>query len=70
MRLAKKVAAGARFVQTQLIYNVDRFREYMEQVGELGLHEQVYILVATLSAIAFILCLGDSSHSIDIFDHW
>ncbi len=43
-RLAKKVAAGARFVQTQLIYNVDRFREYMRQVRDLGLDEQVYIL--------------------------
>jgi len=42
-RLAKKVAAGARFIQTQLIYNVDRFREYMKQVNDLGLHEQVYI---------------------------
>jgi methylenetetrahydrofolate reductase (NADPH) len=44
MRLAKKVAAGACFVQTQLIYNVDRFREYMARAGDLGLHEQVYIL--------------------------
>jgi methylenetetrahydrofolate reductase (NADPH) len=44
MRLAKKAAAGARFVQTQLIYNVDRFREYMKKVVDLGLHEQVYIL--------------------------
>lgn len=44
MRLAKKVAAGARFIQTQLIYNVDRFREFMCQVGELGLHDKVYIL--------------------------
>ena len=42
-RLAKKVAAGARFIQTQLIYNVDRFRSYMKQVRDLGLHEQVYI---------------------------
>jgi methylenetetrahydrofolate reductase (NADPH) len=42
-RLAKKVAAGARFIQTQLIYNVDRFRSYMGQVCDLGLHEQVYI---------------------------
>ncbi|MGB3714583.1 MAG: methylenetetrahydrofolate reductase [Candidatus Promineifilaceae bacterium] len=42
-RLAKKVAAGARFIQTQLIYNVDRFRSYMKQVCDLGLHEQVYI---------------------------
>jgi 5,10-methylenetetrahydrofolate reductase len=43
-RLAKKVAAGADFIQTQLIYNVDRFAEYMEKVRELGLHEKVYIL--------------------------
>jgi methylenetetrahydrofolate reductase (NADPH) len=44
MRLAKKVAAGARFVQTQIIYNVARFEEYMAQVRDLGLHERVYIL--------------------------
>ena len=44
MRLAKKVSAGARFVQTQLIYNVERFRAFMQQAGDLGLHEQVYIL--------------------------
>lgn len=43
-RLAKKVAAGARFVQTQLIYNISRFREYMRIVGDLGLDEKVYIL--------------------------
>jgi 5,10-methylenetetrahydrofolate reductase len=43
-RLAKKVAAGARFVQTQLIYNVDRFREYMTVVRNLGLDKKVYIL--------------------------
>jgi 5,10-methylenetetrahydrofolate reductase len=43
-RLAKKVAAGARFVQTQLIYNLDRFRAYMQTVRDLGLDEKVYIL--------------------------
>lgn len=43
-RLAKKVAAGARFIQTQLIYNVDRFRSYMERVRDLRLHEKVHIL--------------------------
>lgn len=43
-RLAKKIAAGARFVQTQLIYNIDRFREYMTAVRNLGLDEKVYIL--------------------------
>jgi len=43
-RLAKKVSAGADFIQTQLIYNVDKFAEYMHRVRQLGLHEQVYIL--------------------------
>jgi methylenetetrahydrofolate reductase (NADPH) len=43
-RLAKKIAAGARFIQTQLIYNVARFREYIDRVRALGLHERVYIL--------------------------
>ncbi len=43
-RLAKKVAAGSDFIQTQLIYNVPRFAEYMERVRKLGLHDKVYIL--------------------------
>jgi methylenetetrahydrofolate reductase (NADPH) len=44
MRLAKKVAAGAHFIQTQIIYNVARFEEYMAQVCDLGLYERVHIL--------------------------
>jgi methylenetetrahydrofolate reductase (NADPH) len=43
-RLAKKVAAGAKFIQTQLIFNVDRFRSFMDRVRDLGLDEKVYIL--------------------------
>jgi 5,10-methylenetetrahydrofolate reductase len=43
-RLAKKVAAGADFIQTQLIYDMPRFRDYMKKVIDLGLHEKVYIL--------------------------
>jgi methylenetetrahydrofolate reductase (NADPH) len=44
VRLAKKVAAGAQFIQTQCIYNVDRFKQWMEQVRDRGLHEKVHIL--------------------------
>jgi len=44
VRLGKKVAAGADFVQTQIIYNVDKFREFMRMVRDLGLHEKCYIL--------------------------
>ena len=43
-RLAKKVTAGADFIQTQLVFDVDGFREYMKAVRDLGLHEQVAIL--------------------------
>ncbi len=44
-RLAKKVKAGANFIQTQLVYDVEAFAKYMEKVRELGLHEQTHILV-------------------------
>ena len=43
-RLAKKVAAGVEFVQTQCIYNLDKFEQWMAGVVERGLHEKVYIL--------------------------
>ncbi|MBW2521811.1 MAG: methylenetetrahydrofolate reductase [Deltaproteobacteria bacterium] len=43
-RLAKKIAAGAEFIQTQCIYNLERFEEWMNGVRDRGLHEKVYIL--------------------------
>ncbi len=45
LRLAKKVAAGAQFIQTQYCYDVPRLRTYMQQVRDLGLHEKVFILI-------------------------
>jgi methylenetetrahydrofolate reductase (NADPH) len=42
--LGKKAKAGADFIQTQLIYNVPRFKEFMKRVVDLGIHEQLYIL--------------------------
>lgn len=44
MRLAKKAAAGAQFVQTQCIFNVEKFEKWMEMVRDLGVHEKMYIL--------------------------
>jgi methylenetetrahydrofolate reductase (NADPH) len=44
LRLDKKVAAGAEFIQTQCIYNLARFKSWMEQVRDRGIHERVYIL--------------------------
>ena len=43
-RLAKKIASGADFVQTQCIYNMDIFRNFMKKAVDMGLHEKCYIL--------------------------
>ena len=44
IRLGKKAAAGAEFIQTQCIYNITRFKEWMDKVRDLGLDEKTYIL--------------------------
>ncbi len=44
LRLAKKVKAGAQFIQTQCIYNMEKFKEWMRQLCDMGLHEKVAIL--------------------------
>jgi len=43
-RLAKKINAGVDFIQTQCIYNMDRFREWIKQANDMGLTEKAYIL--------------------------
>jgi methylenetetrahydrofolate reductase (NADPH) len=44
-RLAKKIAAGADFFQMQYCFDVPRLRAFMQQVVDMGLHEQAFILV-------------------------
>jgi methylenetetrahydrofolate reductase (NADPH) len=44
LRLAKKVQAGTRFVQTQIVFNVERFAEFMGGVRDLGIDRKVPIL--------------------------
>ncbi len=43
-RLAKKIAAGVEFIQTQCIYNIDKFEEWMRLARDRGLHEKCYIM--------------------------
>ncbi len=43
-RLATKIEAGADFVQTQCIFNMEKFRDFMKKVVDMGLHERCYIL--------------------------
>jgi methylenetetrahydrofolate reductase (NADPH) len=44
LRLRKKVEAGADFMQTQCIFNVPKFKKWMEEVRAIGLHKEVKIL--------------------------
>jgi len=44
IRLAKKIRAGADFIQTQCVYNFQRFHEWMSRIRDKGLTEQVSIL--------------------------
>ena len=45
LRLAKKIAAGADFIQTQYCFDMPRLQEYMRRVRDMGLHEKAFILI-------------------------
>ena len=45
IRLGKKIAAGAQFIQTQYCYDVPLFARFMQRVRDLGLHDKCFILV-------------------------
>jgi methylenetetrahydrofolate reductase (NADPH) len=44
LRLSKKIRAGAQFIQTQCVFNVEKFAAWMTMVRDLGIHEKAYIL--------------------------
>jgi len=48
MRLAKKIKAGADFIQTQAVYDVAKFAEWMKMVSERGLDSKVHILAGVI----------------------
>jgi 5,10-methylenetetrahydrofolate reductase len=61
IRLAKKVAAGADFIQTQCIYDMERFQEFMRLVRDRGLHQKVKIL----AGVAPLCSMGMARHMRD-----
>ena len=44
LRLAKKIEAGAQFIQTQYCFDIEMFSNYMAAVREAGSHKRVFIL--------------------------
>ncbi|MDA3791060.1 MAG: methylenetetrahydrofolate reductase [Desulfobacula sp.] len=43
-RLAKKIACGAEFIQTQCVYNLDKFKEWIKRANDRGLTEKAFIM--------------------------
>jgi methylenetetrahydrofolate reductase (NADPH) len=50
IRLAKKIAAGVDFIQTQSVYDIARFKEWMRQAREQGLTDKAAILAGVTPA--------------------
>ena len=71
-RLKKKIEAGAQFIQTQMIFNVERFKEFMKVVVDLGLHEQAYILagVGPLKSPGMARYMRDSVAGMEVSPQW
>jgi len=71
LRLAKKIAAGAQFIQTQLVYNVEKFAAWMKAVRDLGLHEKCYILagVTPPKSIGMARYMKNNVPGMDVPDH-
>ena len=71
LRLAKKIAAGAQFIQTQLVYNLEKFAAWMKAVRDLGLHKKCYILagVTPLKSIGMARYMKDHVPGMDVPDH-
>lgn len=44
LRLAKKIEHGAKFIQTQCVFNLEKFGRFMQAVRKQGLHKKVHIL--------------------------
>lgn len=47
-RLAKKIKAGAHFIQTQPVFDLDRFHDWMKEVRKQDLHKKTAILAGVM----------------------
>jgi methylenetetrahydrofolate reductase (NADPH) len=69
-RLAKKIAAGAEFIQTQCIYNLEKFELWMQGVRDRGLDEKIYILagITPMRSVGMAKYLKKSVPGMDVPD--
>ncbi len=69
-RLAKKISVGADFIQTQCIYNMDKFRAFMKQAVDMGLHEKCYILagITPMKSVGMARYMANNVPGMDVPD--
>ena len=69
-RLAKKIEAGTDFIQTQCIYNMDKMRDFMKRVVDMGLHEKCYILagITPMKSVGMARYMANSVPGINVPD--
>ena len=70
IRLAKKIDAGVDFIQTQCVYNMEKFREWMRLAREEGLTEKAYIMagVTPLKSVGMARYMAGKVAGIEIPD--
>ncbi|MFZ1987287.1 MAG: methylenetetrahydrofolate reductase [Desulfatitalea sp.] len=70
-RLAKKVKAGVDFIQTQCIFNIDKFEQWMKGVRDRGLHKEVYIMagVTPIKSVGAARYMKNKVPGMDVPDH-
>ena len=71
-RLAKKINAGADFIQTQCIYNMEKFRTWIQQANDMGLTEKAAILagVTPLKSVGMAKYMKTSVPGLDVPDEY
>ncbi|MHC4416976.1 MAG: methylenetetrahydrofolate reductase [Planctomycetota bacterium] len=72
IRLEKKVNAGVDFIQTQCIYDMEHFGEWMDQVRSLGLHKKCKILagVTPLKSAGMARYMRDKVAGVSVPDYY
>lgn len=72
IRLAKKINAGVDFIQTQCIYDMDRFEEWMKQVRERELHKHVKIMagITPLKSVRMAEYMRDGVAGLTVPDYY
>jgi 5,10-methylenetetrahydrofolate reductase len=70
IRLAKKVKAGADFIQTQAVYDVGKFAKWLEMVRDHGLDKEVHILagVIPIKSVGMVRYMRDNVSGVSVPD--